>query len=226
MKNILFATIFGFALMQSACLTSLHPLVTAESIVSENRVIGNWVADDVAIHISPFKESKSYKGFTEMQSMSKLSSLGAATGLQKDSIMYEKGYSVRYSKDGVEYALFGALTRIGDGLYFDLIPVLAEDAADRQSEGFEYTNNYLPSFTMARLDIANNNTMTLQFLNGEFIKELLKKGQAGIKHEKNELFETFLVTASSKELQQFIGKYSRDERLFSKENSVTLTRKG
>ena len=40
-----------------------------------------------------------------------------------------------------------------------------------------------------------------------------------------ELYDTFLITASTNELQQFILKYGKDDRFFSKENSVTLIRK-
>ena len=46
-----------------------------------------------------------------------------------------------------------------------------------------------------------------------------------IKHETDDLYDTFLITASTNELQQFIQKYGNDDRFFNKENSVTLIRK-
>jgi len=48
---------------------------------------------------------------------------------------------------------------------------------------------------------------------------------ARIKNETDELYGTFLITASTRELQQFLEKYGNDSRFFNKENSVTLNRK-
>jgi hypothetical protein len=56
--------------------------------------------------------------------------------------------------------------------------------------------------------------------------EQIKSGNMHIKHEQDNLFGSFVITASSYELQQFVIKYSDDERIYSKANSVTLTKKG
>ena len=122
--------------------------------------------------------------------------------------------------------MFAALTRVGNSLFFDLIPIVADDPKHQGETGFEYMNYNLPTFSIAKVEIANNQNIQLRFLNGDYIKELIKSGNVRIKHEKDELFETFVVTASSAELRQFLTKYGHDERLFSKENSITLTRKG
>jgi hypothetical protein len=50
----------------------------------------------------------------------------------------------------------------------------------------------------------------------------LKKGTLAIKYEKDDLFETDLITASSMDLQRLLAKYGRDERLYDKENTITL----
>jgi len=76
------------------------------------------------------------------------------------------------------------------------------------------------------VEILNNNSLVLKFLNGDFIKQQIAKGNMRIRHQEDKLFESFLVTASTYELTQFLQKYSHDERLFNQENSVTLTRKG
>jgi hypothetical protein len=79
---------------------------------------------------------------------------------------------------------------------------------------------------MAKLEIINNNQLNLHFLSGEFIKEQINKGNIRINHESDNLFENLLITASTEQLHQFLKKYGNDQRLFSKENSVTLIRKG
>jgi len=219
--SILIAIVISF----TSCLTSLHPLVTADKVVSEDRVVGNWVHDDVTIHIERFLQSEVYKNLTKMSGGLNNFNNGNAALQKQDSILYAHGYSVSYRKDGVDYFMFGAVTKIGNNFYFDLLPVIADDPKNQEGTGFEYTNDYLPAFTMAKLEI-NKNALNLHFLDGDFIKAQIKSGNMRIKHEKDAMFETFVVTASSVELRQFIEKYGHDERLFDKENSVTLTRKG
>jgi hypothetical protein len=215
----------AIAFVFSSCLTSLHPLVTPERVISEDRVVGDWVHDDGVIHISRFTKSEIYQQLLKMgASLKKFGSENPALDRQ-DSIMYEHGYAVSYHKNGVDYFMFGALTKVGNNFYFDLLPIIAADPKHEDGSGFEYTNDYLPAFTMAKLEISKN-ALNLYFLNGDFIKEQIKSGNMRIKHEKDELFETFVVTASSGELRQFVEKYGNDQRLYSKENSVTLTRKG
>lgn len=227
MKNILFSTIAGFVMMMhSSCITSLHPISTPETVISDNRVIGTWESDDDIIRIEKFMDSEPYNGLVKLKPVTDASLSSTPAQRKEDSILYAKGYSVHFKKNDVEYYMFGGLTRINNSLYFDLIPVIVNDPKNPESTGYEYTNDYLPTFTMARLEMTGNNSLTLRFLNGDFIKEQLKQGRIRIKHEKDELFDNFLVTASSEELREFLAKYGHDERLFSKENSVTLTRKG
>jgi hypothetical protein len=81
------------------------------------------------------------------------------------------------------------------------------------------------SFSLAKISFVNNNMM-ISFLNGDYIKELISSGRVRIKHEKEDLFGSCVITASSDELKQFLEKYGNDDRLYSKNNLITLTRKG
>ncbi|MEJ0101250.1 MAG: hypothetical protein WDO19_01270 [Bacteroidota bacterium] len=81
----------------------------------------------------------------------------------------------------------------------------------------------MPSHTIARISF-HNSIMEIKFLNGNFIKNQLEKGAMAVKYESDPLFNTALVTASPVELQQFIAKYGNDERLYSAENTITLTK--
>ena len=73
--------------------------------------------------------------------------------------------------------------------------------------------------------IENTNTIKLDFINGSFLYDQIKDGRMKLKHESDDLYDTFVITASPNELQQFIQKYGNDDRFFNKENSVTLIRK-
>ena len=67
--------------------------------------------------------------------------------------------------------------------------------------------------------------MKLDFIDGGYLHDQIKAGRMKIKNETDELYGTFLITASTRELQQFLEKYGNDSRFFNKENSVTLNRK-
>ncbi len=84
---------------------------------------------------------------------------------------------------------------------------------------------YLPTYTIAKLQILNNDSLVIKFLNGQFIKEQVAAGKMMIKHESDKLFDLFLITATSNELQHFLLKYGNDERLYSKDGTVILKRK-
>ena len=85
--------------------------------------------------------------------------------------------------------------------------------------------NPVNSHTIARVEFSNTNTMKLDFIDGGYLYDQIKAGRMKIKNETDELYGTFLITASTRELQQFLEKYGNDSRFFSKENSVTLIRK-
>jgi hypothetical protein len=81
------------------------------------------------------------------------------------------------------------------------------------------------TYTIARIRFSNSNTIKLDFINGDFLYKQINAGRMKLKHETDELYDTFLITASTYELQQFIHNYGKDDRFFDKENSVTLIRK-
>ena len=85
--------------------------------------------------------------------------------------------------------------------------------------------NRLNSYTIARVQFTNTSIMKLDFIDGDFLYKQIKAGRMKMKHETDELYETFLITASTSELQQFLEKYGNDNRFFNKENSVILNRK-
>lgn len=197
-----------------SCLTSLQPLVTKGNIVTDNRITGRWQHDGQVIQIENIdRESRISSGTMER------------SGNKKDSVFFSKTYNVVFEEKGIRHVMSGALTRIDKNLYFELMPLFISDPEQPDGSGYEYAFDYMGSFTFGKLNI-NNNNLTLQFLNGDFIKEQINNGTMRIRHEKDKLFGRFLITASSAEMQQFLQKYGNDDRLFSSKNSITLTRKG
>jgi hypothetical protein len=228
MKAINLAALMLCMLLSSSCLTSLQPLVTYDTVTEDNRIIGTWQSDDGVYQVEKFTLSPIYKEVVEginvkddAQNKKPLTEKE-----KKDSILYSHAYSVSWEKDGIKYYMFGSMTRINNELFLELFPIVVDDPERQDGNGLDYTFDYLATITFARVDIVNNNKVQLHFPSGDVIKEQIEKGNMRLKHEDDRRFETFLVTASTRDLRSFFEKYGHDERLFGKENSFTLTRKG
>ena len=226
-KYFLFAGIIAWTLSQTSCLNSLQPLVSHDKVIVDNRVAGIWLKDDTELKIDPMPDSYYFK---ETQKLSIKEGEKEAAPLQgkqlEDSIFYSKTYMISYRADSLDYYFIAALIKIGRSFYFDLYPADMGDTTDKPY-GRKYSSNtdYLQTFTIAKLEIAAKDKLLVTFIDGEFVKKQIMEGKVRIKHENDDLFDTFLVTATSSELQRFVEKYGDDERLFKKKDTVTLNRK-
>lgn len=225
MKTCIITACCAIIISLPSCLTSFQPLVTADKIVEETRVKGHWNSKEGDVEVVPLTESKLYadisKSFTKGSGTEDTAQTPPETG-----DMERKAYVISYKRDNIEYNMAARLMRINGSLYMDLVPFTAGEFKAEKESGLAFNMNYAATCTIAKVEITDNNHMVLHFANGEFIKKQLLAGNMRLKHEYDPLFGTFLVTASSEELQQFVAKYGDDERLFGKTNSFTLNRKG
>ncbi len=225
-KIILCIITTAVMLLQSACITSLQPLVRWNDIVTQKQVVGAWQYKNDIITVEKMDESHIFHELTKMRIGGEHTGRAALQGKEKeDSIFYSKSYAVSFKRNGVDYYMSAAIIRIDNSLYMELLPILVSDPQQPEGSGYELSYDYLPTFTIAKLEIKSNNSIYIQFLNGEYIKNQVVANRLKVSHEKDDVFGSFLVTASTGELQQFLKKYGNDERLYSSENSVTLTRK-
>ena len=206
----------------SSCLTSLHNLVTYTTVVSDNRITGNWQYDDMMIKIETVPTSTFFKNMTsaKVNGEEKKSIYDS----KEDSLLYSGSYIIDFTKNNYRYYMVCCITRIGQDLYADMEPITAEpvnkptasDINDMFSGG-----NYATTHSIAKL-VFRGSELDLRILNGDFIKERLNNGTAAIKYEKDDLFSTTVITSSSGELRQFLTRYGNDERLYSSKNTLTL----
>jgi len=207
----------------SSCLTSLHNLVTYTTVVSDNRLTGNWQHDDMTMKIESVPTSSFLKEVTSAKDSSGAEKKSIYDS-KEDSLLYSRSYVIEFTKNSYRYYMVCCLTHIGDNLYADIEPLDAESVnkptesdADEMFNGSSYTTTH----SIAKL-VLGGNELELRMLNGDFIKEQLNNGTAALRYEKDNLFGTTLITASSKELRQFLSRYGNDERLYSSKNTVTL----
>jgi hypothetical protein len=229
MKIICLAVLSLSMLLTTSCLTSVHPLVTFQTITEENSLVGTWQQGEDIYKVEKLMESEIFKEIeNSIENKGKENEKKKPlTGKEKeDSIFHSHAYTVSFSKDGIAYYMTGSLTRIDGQLYMELFPIVIDDKEESDGSGLDYSFDYLPGITVAKVDLQNKNTLQLHFPDGDYIKKQINNGNIRIRHEKDNWFDTFLITAPTRDLRSFFQKYGHDERLFSKENSVTLTRKG
>ena len=206
----------------SSCLTSLHNLVTYTSVVSDNRITGNWQHDDMTIKIETVPTSSFLKKLTAAKVNGEEKK--SAYDSKEDSLLYSRSYIIDFTKNNYRYYMACCLTRIGDDLYADMEPLTAEPVNKTTESDIDNLFNggsYTTTHSIAKL-IFRGSELELRILNGDFIKERLNNGTAAVRYEKDDLFATTLITASSDELRQFLTRYGNDERLYSSKNTVTL----
>ena len=209
-----------FILTQPACVTSLQPLATYKTIIMDKRLSGEWDNGEMAISIQPLTESN----FLREKDGSRKLSLGET---DEETAFASKAYLITIKQKGIEYMMIGTLSKINDQLFADVMSLGIRDSKQPEEiSGFEFNSDYLCAFSIAKIEFIDKNKLSIKYLNGDFIKEQAMKGNLGLKHEKDNLFGSFLITASSFELKQFLEKYGHDERLYYSKDKTILTRKG
>ena len=210
----------------SSCVTSLQPLVTYNTAIIDNRIEGAWGQDGQEYIVQKVFNSEFYtKRKKDLEKSRKENNGQVSEKDKRDSALFSKSYIIKYSKDGIQYLLFGSMIKLNGRLFMNFTPadMTSTDTSDTEIE--INLSNRLDSYTIARVQFTNNNALKLDFIDGDFLYKQIKAGHMKIKNETDDLYDTFLITASTSELKQFLEKYGADNRFFNKENSVTLNRK-
>jgi hypothetical protein len=199
----------------SSCLTILQSLVTPDNIITDNRIEGLWIdSGSKSILVQKLMSSEFKNVFTEA-----VFKPGKYTA--KDSVFYIKHYVISFRERDLSYTWTAGMVKIKNQYYLNLEP---EQCLN--NNGVEvYKLNDQNTSSIAKLEWKNNNSLVLYFLNGDYIKEIVLKGLARIKYEYDPLFDTFMITASPGEIEQFLEKYGSNESLFRGGNTIILTRK-
>ena len=226
MKKIIFIMSIVLLVIASSCVTTLQPLVTYNTAIADNRLEGAWEQDGEKYIVQKIFNSDFFKKNQKDLEKSRKENNGQLSEKDKrDSVLFSKSYLIKYSKAGIQYLLFGSLIKLNGRLFMNFKPVDMTELDTSKAEIEINLSNRLDSYTIARVQFTNNNIMKLDFIDGGYLHDQIKAGHMKIKNETDELYETFLITASTTELQQFLEKYGNDSRFFNKENSVTLNRK-
>ncbi len=210
----------AICLIFSSCISSMYSLVDKEKIVADKRIVGTWAYQGQAYTVKPFFQSYFFSRNRKELADSKTYS--------EDVKFYDKGYVVEYTKEGIIYEIFGCLIQLNGNTFISFANADIRQADPKKGTiNFDNTslNGSLDTYTFAKITFQPTGAMIVDFVNGDYVYQQIKNNKLKIKYEKDDLYDTFVITASTKELQLFFEKYGNDKRLYSKENTVVLTKK-
>ena len=111
-----------------------------------------------------------------------------------------------------------------DGIYFLDFYVTDIDGANSSDSDakLNYWNlHVIPVHTFAKLTIVNN-TLQINWFDGEWLQKQIEGKKIKIQHEKSE--EILLLTAKTADLQKLVVKYANTEEAFKDGLAITLVR--
>lgn len=210
-------TLLALVLLLNSCIVkSLHPFYTKNTISFEQRFIGNW------------EDNK--KGKWEILSFKdellKDSKVTKASELSKEDLaaynQYKDGYIVNYTEKDKKSIFLAIPFIINNQLFIDFTPL----DFDIEQLNDLASLHLLPTHSLVKFDIINDDMISIKWFDQSKISELLESNKIKIKYEKVGIDDTYLLTASSEELEKFIAKYmsSKDENKWKTDIKFNLQR--
>ena len=117
----------------------------------------------------------------------------------------DKAYDLIYSQKGVPAQFEAHQVQLGEFLFLDTYP---------QEPGIKndlYMIHLIPAHTFSRIWIEGN-VLRLAMLDIDWLKEMIAEKKVDIAHERVD--GGIVLTASTKELQEFFLKYADDDKAF------------
>ena len=205
MKKIALTTAFALLLIfLSGCLTTLHPIFTEKDLAYDPKLTGTWNT-----------ENQGNKGKVVISNLATENSLELPGNI---STIKQKGYFIRYQdstgKTSEQYIAF--LARIGKHLYFDYYP--ADKKEDRKLDEF-FGVHFIKMHTSYRVDISKDGSFELTQLDEGYVRKLIDEKKIRISHE-IDADDNTVITASTKELQQYLLKYGDEPSAYRNEKTI------
>lgn len=174
----------------TACVASIHPLYTAEDLVTDARIPGTWVES----------------GSDGSEGSGGLFSPGNPGAIWSFTMDKDSSYKLTYTADSISNTFKVHLLELNGHCYVDFYP---------EDDNIEVTDlmivHLLPVHTFAKVVITKDE-LRLYSLNSDFIMHLPEQQKTSLKHEATK--DSFILTASTEELQKFVIRYAGEEEAF------------
>jgi hypothetical protein len=202
-KKLIIITAFaGMIALLSSCLSTLHPLFTEKDLVFDPRLVGMWSSrgdNDGTILIK--------KGSAE--------SFGDLPEALR--ALADKAYYLTVNDHDGTLSYYAFLVRIGDDLYFDYYPA---QAISKESQNEFFRQHLVKLHSLYHVDFIQNGSFRMKQFDERFLTDLIRNKKIRISHEV--MFDgSYLITASTAELQQYVIKYGDVPEAYYGDNTET-----
>ena len=198
MKTKFFFLLVAIVFLLNSCLIkSLHPFYFEKDVAFNKDLIGDFIDQDSAKW--EIRQHQFSKGF-----------------LKGDSL--DNSYEVSYFGKNTTKNLFNVhMFKLNGSLYLDFFPMKEFDSNEELT-----AYHIIYSHSLAKVDLINGSDIKISWFNEDWLKSLFKENRIRISHEvvyssdKKDEDPSYILTASTNELQKFIIKYGNDPRAFKK----------
>ncbi len=210
-------TLFLVAIVMvlSSCIVkSLHPFYTKDTIRFEQKFIGVWEDKEKGVwDVKSFKDEFLKDAKKSSESEVKPEDLEVFN-------KYKDGYIINYTKNSKESLFLGIPFKIKNQLFIDFTPLELGSNLNNLVQA-----HLVGTHSLVKFDIVDAKNISIKWFDEDRIKHLFKEKKIKIRHEKVGIDESFLLTASSEELQKFVKKYMAIDTKEKWETSVKFNLK-
>lgn len=214
MKNRNTLLIVTSILFLSSCVVkSLNPFYTKKSISFDERFIGEWTDSKKGTWVViPFKDE-----ITKENPIEKMKNEDIQLYNE-----YKNSYYIQRNYQGEEALFIATPFNINNQTFLDFYPLEYQDDINNLLQ-----KHLIYTHSLVKYDVTESGEIDIKWLDEKKVESLFKNKKIKIEHKKiGVLKEKFLLTASSKELNKFIEKYtkSKDEDKWDTSTKYTLTK--
>lgn len=195
-RLIIFLCILTLFLLQGCLVKSLHPFYKPGDVVFRKELINEWADQDGnRWQILPVNEDQS-------------------------------AYELRHYKQGSQsphQTFIAHLFKLGDKLYLDVFPL----ARDPNDDAYMFEMHLMPTHSIARVETLSEKEVEIRWFNEKWLNSLFEQNKIKISHEvvrdpvsNNEV--SYVLTASTEEMQKFIIKYGDEDKAFTDDGTIWL----
>lgn len=199
MKTRLVFLSFCVLLFSSCIVKSIQPYYIKSAEKYDANLIGKWTDNK-----SGSWEIASFKDEWEKEKKDN-------TKFSKEDLRnyenYKEGYVIKNVRKEKEALFIGIPFKVNEHLFVDFTPFEYDTDDLNRLAG----QHLLKTHSTAYVEINTDNSMTLKWLNEKVMRQLLDNKKLRIKHEKTGIDEDLILTATSKELHEFLKKFMRSK---------------
>lgn len=198
-KSILLTTAMLTLLLGGCIVKSLHPFYKDKDIEFRPELLGTWIDQDSTVwEFSERTYTESIMGKEKKDNSYKV--------ILKDPDEEKKSWFIV------------TLFRLKNSICLDFEPYIEDNIGDNMA-----ALHFVPTHSVARVDFYSDNNFAFFWYDEDWLNDLFEQNRVKISHEvitqeKNSSVESYVLTASTDELQKFLVKYGQEINIFNKIN--------